>query len=254
MLLSLRESVAYNVPTAARPLNFFERLDAMLITIPDVLDAETLATCRQLLRDARWQDGGATAGYIAQGAKNNQQLALDDPLARRLGEVILGALSQNQTFIAAALPAQVLPPRFNRYENSGHYGNHIDNAVFVVPGTSQRIRSDVSCTLFFSDPDEYEGGELTIEDTYGTRQVKLPAGHMVVYPGTSLHHVTPVTKGARVASFFWVQSMVRHAQQRAILWDLDQSIQQMATQLDDPTNLARLSGVYHNLIREWADT
>lgn len=225
----------------------------MLITIPDVLDANQLAQCRQLLREAQWEDGSRTAGYIAQRAKRNQQLALDDPLARRLGDMILGVLAQNQMFIAAALPAKILPPRFNRYEDSGHYGNHIDNAVFVVPGTSERVRSDVSCTLFLNEPDDYDGGELTIEDTYGTRRIKLPAGHMVVYPGTSLHHVTPVTRGARVASFFWVQSLVRHAHQRAILWELDQSIQDVAMRIEDPAELARLSGVYHNLVREWAD-
>ncbi|MDX3893974.1 Fe2+-dependent dioxygenase [Pusillimonas sp.] len=226
----------------------------MLITIPDVLDANQLALCRRLLQEAQWEDGSQTAGYIAQRAKQNRQLALNDPIATRLGDLILGELGRNQSFIAAALPAKILAPRFNRYENSGHYGNHIDNAVFVAPGTAQRVRSDVSCTLFLSDPGDYEGGELTIEDTYGTRQIKLPAGHMVVYPGTSLHHVTPVTRGVRVASFFWVQSMVRYAHQRAILWELDQSIQEIAMQTDDPSRLARLSGVYHNLIREWADT
>lgn len=225
----------------------------MLITIPDVLDANQLALCRQLLQEAEWEDGAKTAGYIAVQTKQNLQLPLDSPQAQRMADLILNVLVQNQVFIAAALPAKILPPRFNRYENSGHYGNHIDNAVFAAPGTPQRVRSDVSCTLFLSEPDEYEGGELSIEDTYGTRRVKLPAGHMVVYPGTSLHHVTPVTKGVRLASFFWVQSMVRHAHQRAILWELDQSIQEIAMQTDDPSRLARLSGVYHNLVREWAE-
>lgn len=225
----------------------------MLITIPDVLDAQQLAHCRQRLQQAAWEDGAGTAGYIAQQAKQNLQLGLDSPLARELGEIILNALAQNQAFIAAALPAKILPPRFNRYEDSGHYGNHIDNAIFVAPGSAQRIRSDVSCTLFFSEPNEYEGGELSIEDTYGVQRVKLPAGHMVVYPGNSLHHVTPVTQGVRMASFFWVQSMVRHAHQRSILWELDQSIQELAMQTDDASKLARLSGVYHNLVREWAE-
>ena len=225
----------------------------MLITIPDVLDANQLAHCRQLLQHASWEDGAKTAGYIAVQAKQNLQLSLSDPLNKALGDIILGALAQNQAFIAAALPAKILPPRFNRYENSGQYGNHIDNAVFAAPGSNERIRSDISCTLFFSEPDEYEGGELSIEDTYGTQQIKLPAGHMVVYPGNSLHHVTPVTKGARMASFFWVQSMVRQAHKRAILWELDQSIQEIAMATDDASRLARLSGVYHNLIREWAE-
>ena len=225
----------------------------MLITIPDVLDAKQLAHCRQLLQQASWEDGAKTAGYIAVQAKQNLQLSLNDPLNKALGDIILGALAQNQAFIAAALPAKILPPRFNRYEHSGQYGNHIDNAIFAAPGSNERIRSDISCTLFFSEPDEYEGGELSIEDTYGTQQIKLPAGHMVVYPGNSLHHVTPVTKGVRMASFFWVQSMVRQAHKRAILWELDQSIQEIAMATDDASRLARLSGVYHNLVREWAE-
>jgi PKHD-type hydroxylase len=147
----------------------------------------------------------------------------------------------------------MLPPRFNRYEGGGEYGNHIDNAIFTVPGTAQRLRTDVSTTLFFSDPDEYEGGELIIEDVYGAQSIKLPAGHMVVYPGTSLHRVQPVTKGTRYASFFWTQSMVRHAHQRKLLWELDQSIQQLARQNADAQELSRLTGIYHNLLREWSD-
>lgn len=225
----------------------------MLITIPDVLNADEVKKCRQLLENATWQDGKQTAGYIAVDVKTNLQLPIDDPVAKQLGDFIVKVLSSNPSFIAAALPAKILPPRFNRYEGGGAYGNHIDNAMFVVPETGEKIRTDVSTTLFFSDPDEYEGGELIIEDTYGTQSVKLPAGHMVVYPGTSLHRVNPVTKGTRYASFFWSQSMVRHAHKRSMLWTLDQSIQSIA--VNDPNNptLSDLSGVYHNLIREWAE-
>jgi PKHD-type hydroxylase len=230
----------------------------MLVTLPNVLDASQLARCRRQLEQAEWEDGARTAGYIAQQAKQNRQLPLDSSVAQQLGELILAALANNPGFVAAALPAKILPPRFNRYENAGHYGNHIDNAVFAAPGTPERVRSDVSCTLFLSEPGEYDGGELCIEDSYGAKRIKLPAGHMVVYPGTSLHHVTPVTRGKRLASFFWVQSMVRHAHQRALLWELDQSIQALAAQAGAPdthimAQVTRLSGVYHNLVREWAE-
>ncbi len=225
----------------------------MLIVIPDVLDAEQLHDCRQALEQAQWEDGRKTAGYLAVKSKTNLQLPLSSPLSQKMGEFLLHVLSEHAQFIAAALPARILPPRFNRYEGGGEYGNHIDNAIFSVPDTGQRIRTDVSSTLFFSDPEEYEGGELIIEDVYGTQSVKLPAGHMVVYPGTSLHRVNPVTSGTRYASFFWTQSMVRQAHQRSLLWSLDQSIQALAHQGADQAELARLSGVYHNLLREWAE-
>ncbi|MCX5591119.1 Fe2+-dependent dioxygenase [Alcaligenes endophyticus] len=224
----------------------------MLIVIPDVLDAEQLRDCRQALEQAQWEDGRKTAGYLAVQSKRNVQLPLNSPLSQKMGEFLLRVLDDNAQFIAAALPANILPPRFNRYEGGGEYGNHIDNAIFSVPGTGERLRTDVSSTLFFSEPDEYEGGELMIEDVYGQQSIKLPAGHLVVYPGTSLHRVNPVTAGTRYASFFWTQSMVRHAHQRSVLWELDQCIQSLAKQGAHTDELARLSGVYHNLLREWA--
>lgn len=226
----------------------------MLITIPAALTSEEVKTCRNLLENAQWEDGKKTAGYLAKGVKSNLQLASDNPTAKKLSEFLLGILHSNPTFIAAALPNRILPPRFNKYEGGGAYGFHIDNAIFPHPATGQQIRTDVSSTVFFSDPDEYEGGELIIEDTYGQQSVKLNAGDIVVYPGNSLHKVNPVTHGTRFASFLWTQSMVREAHKRSILWELDQSIQSLA-QLDlDAEHLARLSGVYHNLIREWAHT
>lgn len=226
----------------------------MLITIPQALTPEEVKICRDLLENAQWQDGKKTAGYLAQGVKSNLQLSIDDPTAKKLSEFLLGILHINPTFIAAALPCRILPPRFNKYEGGGAYGFHIDNAIFPHPTTGQQIRTDVSSTVFFSDPDEYEGGELIIADTYGEQSVKLNAGDIVVYPGNSLHKVNPVTRGTRFASFLWTQSMVREAHKRSILWELDQSIQKLAQLNSDPEDLARLSGVYHNLIREWAQT
>ncbi len=225
----------------------------MLIVIPNLLTAEEVQRCRMALLSASWEDGLKTAGYIAAGVKKNQQLPIESSVAKELGAFIMQRLAAHPQFIAAALPAKILPPRFNRYEGGQTYGNHIDNAIFNVPGTQERIRSDVSSTLFLSAPDEYQGGELVIEDTYGSQQIKLNAGDLVVYPGTSLHRVNPVTEGMRLASFFWTQSMVRHAHRRALLWELDQSIQHLAASGADGEELARLSGVYHNLIREWAE-
>ncbi len=225
----------------------------MMLSIADVLTPEQVRECRQAFEQASWQDGRLTAGHQAVKAKANQQLAQDDPLVVQIGDFIVQRLGNHPQFVSAALPLKVLPPRFNRYTGGGTYGNHIDNAIFSVPGTPHRVRSDLSATLFFSDPDEYEGGELVIEDVYGTQSIKLPAGHMVVYPGTSLHRVQPVTKGTRYASFFWTQSMVRHAHQRKLLWELDQSIQQLAKQNADAQELSRLTGIYHNLLREWSD-
>lgn len=225
----------------------------MILTLPHVLSPTQVQQCRQALQAANWIDGRSTAGHVAAQAKQNQQLALDDALGRELGELVLQALSTQPAFIAAALPARILPPRFNRYQGGGTYGNHIDNAIFSVPGTAQRLRSDISCTLFFSDPGDYEGGELVIEDTFGTQQVKLPAGHLVVYPGSSLHRVNPVSRGTRLASFFWVQSLVREDHRRRLLWDLDQSIQALTVQGADHASISKLTGVYHNLVREWSN-
>lgn len=224
----------------------------MIVVVPDVLSSEQLDRFRHALRGADWEDGSATAGHVAALAKRNLQMPLDSPVGAELGNTILQALSAQPRFIAATLPARILPPRFNRHEGGGMYANHIDNAIFGIPGSAQRLRSDISVTLFLSPPEDYEGGELVVEDTYGTQAIKLPAGHMVVYPGSSVHRVNPVTRGVRLASFFWVQSLVREDHRRRLLWELDQSIQALTTQSTDADNLARLTGVYHNLIREWA--
>ncbi|KFN50966.1 Fe2+-dependent dioxygenase [Arenimonas composti] len=226
----------------------------MLVHIPDLIDAATLAGFRRDLAAASWVDGRGTAGHLAVHAKLNQQLAADDPLAKRLGDIVLQALSGNRLFMAAALPLRVLPPKFNRYADGGTYGFHVDGAVMNAPGLPQRVRTDLSATLFLSDPDEYEGGELVIQDVFGDRRVKLPAGHLVLYPGTSVHQVTPVTRGARVAAFFWIQSLVREDAQRALLLELDLAIQKLALDVPGNPEIARLTGVYHNLLRRWSDT
>lgn len=226
----------------------------MLIAIPDLLGPDQVRRYRDALSAAAWVDGRATAGHAALKAKHNQQLAPDDPLARELGEVIVQALLAHPAFMSAVLPLRVLPPRFNRYAGGGSYGFHVDNAVMNVPGAVLRIRTDVSSTLFFSDPDEYDGGELVIQDTYGEQRVKLPAGHLVVYPGTSLHQVTPVTRGARLASFFWTQSLVRDDAQRRLLYQMDQAIQSLTAKGGGEDEVAALIGVYHNLLRQWSET
>ncbi|MYN13084.1 Fe2+-dependent dioxygenase [Pusillimonas sp. TS35] len=226
----------------------------MMHTIPDVLSADQVAQCRTALEQAQWADGRVTAGHVAIKAKHNLQLPLDHPVARQLGQLIMAQLAGNTAFISAALPLRILPPRFNRYEGGGNYGNHIDNAIFGVPGSGERVRSDVSSTLFLSDPDEYDGGELIVGDTFGEHRVKLPAGHMVVYPGSSLHRVTPVTRGTRLAAFFWTQSLVREDHRRALLWQLDDAIQQLTASAPDHGSIPALTGVYHNLVREWSET
>ena len=229
----------------------------MLIRIPDILDAAQLSAARRVLEEAPWVDGKVTAGPQAAKAKDNSQIPEDHPVARQLGEVILRALGANPLFVSAALPHRIFPPLFNRYSGGQSFGTHVDNAIRQVTGTPHRIRTDISATLFFSAPEEYDGGELCIEDTYGVQKVKLPAGHMVLYPSTSLHHVTPVTRGARVCSFFWIQSMVRSDTQRALLFDLDMGIQKLSRELGAETAAGKigvqLTGVYHNLLREWAD-
>lgn len=226
----------------------------MLYTVQRLLTAEQVGQFRQALQSAAWTDGRTTAGYSARKAKHNQQLAAEDPLGERLGNVLLDALAKSPLFMTAALPLKVFPPRFNRYENSGHYGDHVDSAVLSVPGSSHRVRTDLSATLFLSEPGEYEGGELVIEDTYGSHAVKLAAGDLVLYPGTSLHRVTPVTSGVRLAAFFWIQSLVRDDNQRSLLLQLDQNIQQLAGELPDSPVAGRLTGIYHNLLRLWSDT
>ncbi|PPV41101.1 Fe2+-dependent dioxygenase [Ectopseudomonas oleovorans] len=222
----------------------------MMLSIPDVLNAEQLQQCRTALAGGNWQDGRLTAGHQAVSVKANQQLAQDDPLTQQLGDFILACLAQHPRFMAGALPLKVVPPRFNRYAEGGTYGDHIDNAVFSVPGTPHRIRADLSATLFFSEPDEYDGGELVVQD----QRIKLPAGHLVLYSSGSLHRVEPVTRGVRLASFFWVQSLVRQDEQRSVLLELDDSIQALRQQVPNSPELIRLTGIYHNLLRQWTQT
>jgi PKHD-type hydroxylase len=224
----------------------------MLLQVPDVLPDEAVRQARELLDRAEWVDGRITAGPQSARAKDNLQLREDHPTARALGSVILEALQRHPLFIAAALPLRVFPPLFNRYAGGGSFGSHVDNAIRQVPGSGHRIRTDLSATLFLSNPDEYEGGELCVEDTYGVHRVKLPAGDLVLYPATSLHHVTPVTRGARVASFFWIQSLVRDDAQRTLLFDLDTAIQRVSHDVPDHPSAVQLTGVYHNLLRQWA--
>ncbi len=229
----------------------------MILNIPNVLNAEQVAQGRKLLEEAEWVDGRVTAGHQSAKAKDNMQLPESHPVARQLGEMILAALGQNPLFLSAALPLRVFPPLFNRYQGGQSFGTHVDNAIRQVTGTPHRIRTDLSATLFFAGPQEYDGGELSIEDTYGVQRLKLPPGHMVLYPATSLHHVTPVTRGARVCSFFWIQSMVRDDGQRGLLFDLDLAIQRLNRELPDQPAAAQtsvqLTGVYHNLLRQWAE-
>jgi PKHD-type hydroxylase len=221
----------------------------MLLPIPSVLNADQIAHARQLLERADWVDGKVTAGRQSSRAKDNMQIPENHPAAREVGEIILSALGQNGLFISAALPAQVFPPLFNRYSGGQAFGTHVDNAIRQVTGSGHRIRTDLSATLFFTGPEEYDGGELVVEDTYGTHQVKLPPGHMILYPSTSLHHVRPVTRGTRLCSFFWIQSMIRDDGERTLLFDLDAAIQS----LDQSPAAVQLTGVYHNLVRRWAE-
>ncbi|HVU24732.1 MAG TPA: Fe2+-dependent dioxygenase [Opitutus sp.] len=225
----------------------------MLISIPDILPPAQLAETRALLESADWVDGRATAGHQGARVKDNQQLPADHPVARQVGESILRALGRNQLFISAALPLHILPPMFNRYAGGQQFGTHVDGSVRQLPGTNQRLRTDVSCTLFFAGPEEYDGGELVVEDTYGTKSVKLPAGHLILYPSTSLHHVTPVTRGARLCSFFWLQSMIRDDAKRTLLFDMDVAIQRLGAEQPGHASVVQLTGVYHNLIRQWAE-
>lgn len=224
----------------------------MILCIPDVLTPEQTARARTALDAADWMDGRATAGHQASRVKDNAQLAADHPVARELGGLIVRALSSNPLFMSAALPLHFLPPMFNRYAGGQHYGTHVDGAIRST-ADGRRLRTDLSCTLFFSEPDEYDGGELRIEDTYGDKTVKLPAGHLVLYPATSLHQVTPVTRGARVSSFFWLQSLIRDDQRRSMLFDMDVAIQRLTQDIPDHGSVVALTGVYHNLLRQWAE-
>lgn len=226
----------------------------MLLKIPQVLTHAQVDSCKQVLLDADWADGNVTAGYQSAQAKHNLQLPENSPAARQLGDLVLQALAQNKLFMSAALPLKIFPPLFNCYQGGQSFGVHVDNAIRQVPGTPVKVRTDLSMTLFFSEPEEYEGGELVIEDTYGAHRVKLAAGDMVLYPSTSLHKVTPVTKGRRLASFFWLQSMVASDEKRSLLFDMDMAIQSLRQQLADSREIVQLTGVYHNLLRQWAQT
>ena len=227
----------------------------MIIPIPEVFNSDQVRQIRQYIEQGAWQDGRATAGGQAVSVKNNQQLDEHAELTRQLSDAVLDALARSPLFISAALPLKIYPPMFNRYGVGETYGLHVDNAVRVIPGTPTRIRTDLSATLFLSDPDEYEGGELRIEDKFGSHTVKLNAGDLILYPSTSLHKVEPVRKGVRIASFFWLQSMIRQHEQRDVLFDLDQSIQSLTQQLgSEHADVMRLSGTYQSLIQQWADT
>lgn len=226
----------------------------MLLSIPNVLAAEECAHARHALEAAEWIDGKASAGHQGTRVKDNLQLDPANPIAGQVGDSILRALGRSALFMSAALPLHILPPMFNRYSGGQTFGTHVDGSIRVMPGTQKQIRTDLSATLFFADPDEYDGGELTVEDTYGSHNVKLPAGDMILYPSTSLHHVTPVTKGARLCSFFWIQSMVRDDGRRSLLFDMDMGIQRLAADHPSHPSAVQLTGVYHNLLRQWAET
>ncbi|WP_321925790.1 Fe2+-dependent dioxygenase [Paraburkholderia guartelaensis] len=227
----------------------------MLVHVPNVLTPEQVRTLRARLDNAgdAWVDGRATAGWSGAPVKRNVQIAEHTPIARELGDMVLAAIERNPLFISAALPNQVYPPLFNRYEGGMTFGSHVDGAVRVLPN-GVKLRTDISCTLFLSSPDEYDGGELVVEDAYGVQEVKLPAGDMIVYPATTLHQVTPVTRGARVASFFWVQSLVRDDTKRALLFDMDTAIQRLNASDADAQARRSLVGCYHNLLRLWSET
>ena len=225
----------------------------MLLQIPGVLTAQELAHCQRLLASAEWIDGRVTAGHQSAQVKHNRQLAEDSEAARELGKVVVAAISRNPLFISAALPNRIFPPLFNCYEVGEGFGTHVDNAIRVVGASGARVRTDVSATLFLSAPADYDGGELVVEDTYGVHSVKLPAGHLILYPATSLHHVRPVTRGARVASFFWIQSMVRDDGTRSLLFELDMAIQRLGADLPEHPSVVQLTSVYHNLLRRWAE-
>ncbi len=228
----------------------------MLLHLTQILTAQEVAQAREWMSDeALWLDGHSTAGVQALSKKNNRQLAQGTEASKRLQALILQALPRDVLFFSAVLPKRILPPLFNRYGgDSNFYGQHVDGAVLKVPTTGEWLRTDVSCTVFLSDPADYDGGELMVQDTYGSRGVKLAAGDAVLYPGTSVHEVTPVTRGERIASFFWIESMVRSDEQRRILFDLDMNLLKLRQQHGETPETTALTGVYHNLLRQWADT
>lgn len=225
----------------------------MMLHVPEVLPAAQVHELRAALEATDWIDGRATVGEQGALVKRNRQLPEDSAVGQELAKVVLAALARNALFFSAALPLRLVPPLFNRYERGEHYGLHVDGAVRTLPGTGEQLRTDLSCTLFLSDPDDYDGGELEVVDNYGTHEVKLPAGDLVLYPSSSLHQVHPVTRGARVCSFFWLQSMVRDNHLREMLFGLDQSIQSLRTRLGESAETVALTGHYHNLLRLWAE-
>jgi PKHD-type hydroxylase len=225
----------------------------MMLHIPEVLTREQVALIRRRLDEADWVDGRATVGTQGAKVKQNRQLPETSPVARELGQIVLDALANSPLFFSAALPLRTCPPLFNSYAGGEHYGNHIDGSMRRIPDTNQWLRTDVSTTLFLCDPEEYDGGELIVEDAYGVHEVKLPAGDLILYPSTSVHRVEPVTRGARVCSFFWTQSMVRDDGRRALLLELDRNIQALRTRLGDCDEMVGLTGHYHNLLRQWSE-
>jgi PKHD-type hydroxylase len=225
----------------------------MMLHVPGVLSADQVRELRSALDATDWIDGRATVGEQGAKVKHNRQLPESSPTSRRLGEIVLAALADNPLFFAAALPLRFVPPLFNRYEGGENYGLHIDGSVRAVPGSSQQLRTDLSCTLFLCEPEDYDGGELEVVDTYGTHEVKLPAGDLILYPSSSLHRVHPVTRGARTCAFFWLQSMVRDDRRRSMLFELDQSIHKLRARLGDVEETVALTGHYHNLLRMWSE-
>jgi len=224
----------------------------MLLHIPNVLTKEQVTECQELLLGAQWIDGKTTAGHQALMTKNNLQLPQESKIGQDIGQFIIARLKDNAQFMGAAFPNKFYPPMFNCYQDAGNFGNHIDNAIRYSPFVDGQVRTDLSMTLFLNEPESYEGGELVIEDTYGEKRVKLPAGDLILYPSTSMHRVTPVTSGRRIASFFWLQSLIRSDEQRRTLYELDQSIIALTQQDPHQSELVRLTGVYHNLLRQWA--
>lgn len=224
----------------------------MMLHIPEILTKDEVADIRQQLQSAEWADGRETVGEQGAKVKRNQQLPELSSAGRVMGDRILRLLVKHPLFWSAAIPYRYVPPLFNRYEGGEHYGFHVDGSIRTIPGTSLSLRTDLSCTLFLTEPDEYDGGELIVSDTYGEHEVKLPAGDLILYPSSSLHKVEPVTRGARICSFFWVQSMVADDSKRTMLYELDQNIQRLRLQIGDTPELVGLTGHYHNLLRQWA--
>lgn len=225
----------------------------MMLHVPDVLSPDQVRAMRTALDATNWIDGRQTVGDQGAQVKRNRQLPEQSQVGRELGAAVLAALARNALFFSAALPLRFVPPLFNRYEGGEHYGVHVDGAVRALPGSAQQLRTDLSCTLFLCEPEDYEGGELEVIDTYGSHEVKLPAGDLILYPASSLHRVYPVTRGTRVCSFFWLQSMVRNDQQRGMLFELDQNIQKLRSRVGECEETVALTGHYHNLLRLWSE-